>query len=151
MGKLISKPNDEEDDLEVSGGTFTQEAVNSIVRDRLQRQKATLTAQFNAQLAENKDAAEQVKALQEKADKYDVIFKSQLSDRRKKLPESVTQLLDKLEPAEQLTWLDENADKIVPVAPEQGPQTPKPQGSAPDAVATAAKGHKAANKMYGSL
>ena len=95
------------------------------------------------------EAIKQVETLQAKAVKYDALFKKQLEERCKKLPPSVTMLLDKLDPEEQMTWLDENADKLFFPAPESGPQTPKPTNPAPNAVAV--KERKSQNSAYTAM
>ena len=151
--KLIpNTPNDEDDDgetVEVGGGTFTQEQVNALMRDRLSRQKRALEAKYSKQINENADAAEQLVALTEKAKKYDALFKAGLEDRRKKLPEGVLTLLDKLEPGEQLEWLNANADKLTSVKPDAGPQTPKPKDTTPNESATLE--HKSQSNRYQSM
>jgi hypothetical protein len=148
MGKLEPElPVDGEE--EITGETFTRDQINALVRDRLARQRRTLEARYQEQITSGAEAIEQVKALQVKAEKYDALFKKQLEERCKKLPPSVTMLLDKLDPDEQVAWLDDNADKLFFPSPQSGPQTPKPSGVTPDAVAV--KERKAQNSAYTSM
>lgn len=134
MPKLKGDTGEEEDtEVAVGGGTFTQDAVNSIVRDRISQVKAVLEAKYQTQITAYEDAKKQIEELTKKAEKYDALFKTGLDERRKKLPESVVKLLDKLDPAEQVEWLDANEASIAPVTTEAGPQTPKPKALSPDA------------------
>lgn len=141
-------PGNTEEDVDVGGGTFSQEQVNAIVKDRLARQKAALLSQYATQVTEGEEAKKQLEQLKTKAQKYDALFKKGLEERRKKLPASVVILLDKLEPDEQVAWMDANADKLAPVT-EAGPQTPKPKENQP--AVDAAVDRKVKSGQYGAL
>jgi hypothetical protein len=149
MGPKLNPELPEDGEEEITGETFTRDQINALVRDRLARQRRTLEARYQEQIAAGTEAVKQVEALTAKAVKYDALFKKQLEERCKKLPTSVTMLLDKLDPDEQMTWLDENADKLFFPTPESGPQTPKPTNPAPNAVAV--KERKSQSSQYTAM
>lgn len=150
MGKTATPdPDDElEEDAPVGGGTFTQDQVNTIVRDRLARQKSQLERKFAAvseELTQLKAEVEPLKAFKATADERS---KAALEEKRKGLPEPVLKLLEKMEPSDQLAWIDENATALlekVPAPqtpPKTPPETPKPKeptAAAPDLTAKTSK------------
>lgn len=76
---------------------------------------ATIT-RLEAQAAE----AKQMKATVEK---YQAALTGLLESQRDGMPESITTLLDKLDPVEQLEWLAKNRQAVVP--PPEAPEAPR--------------------------
>lgn len=137
---------------------FTQADVDRIVKERLEREqkKAQTAAQKALEEAEAKALADQAK-FQELADKrgqklseletatadltvkleseaakaqrYEKALTTMLTEQRKRVPEHLHSLLDKLDPVEQLEWVAANGDKLAATGV---PATPKPAGL-PDA------------------
>jgi hypothetical protein len=85
---------------------YTDEQVNKIVADAKRKHKAELDA-LRAEYGEFKKTVEdREKAAQDAAaEKVEAL--------RKDLPESISKLLDKLSPVEQLEWLSDPANQIV--------------------------------------
>lgn len=138
--------------------SFTQADVDRIVKERLEREqkKAQTAAQKALEEAEAKALADQAK-FQELADKrgqklseletatadltvkleseaakaqrYEKALTTMLTEQRKRVPEHLHSLLDKLDPVEQLEWVAANGDKLGATGV---PATPKPAGL-PDA------------------
>lgn len=77
--------------------------------------------------------------VQNLAKRYEEVLKKNLDAQRAGLPESISNLLDKLDVAEQLEWLAVNRDSILQRNPDGLPPTPPPSGSGSDAVTTQAK------------
>lgn len=125
---------DPEEDVTVTGGTFTQDQVSSIVQDRLARQKAKLLSQYQKDLEEGTKAKQDLEIAQAKAKKYDTLITESLKDRKAKLPPGVLSLLNKLSPEDQVAWLDDPANKIETPASElgTGPKTPPIKEQTPD-------------------
>ncbi len=86
--------------------------------------------------AELKAANEQIAAsakVQERLERYEKALKTQLDAARKDLPKHVTDLLDKLDVAEQLEYIATNAEALKPQQPtldqqKRVPRTPTPDG-----------------------
>jgi len=129
---------DSEDDAPVSGGTFTADQVSTIVQERLNRYKRKAAGESERSKADLAALTEQLEKATARLAKYDEQSKVVLEGKRKGLPESVTKLLDKLEPDEQLAWIEENGASIV--APEKpvssGPEAPKPNTAQPGMTMT---------------
>lgn len=152
---------------------FTQADVDRIVTERLERErkKADEKARKAGEDAEAKALADQQKfqeladkrgkaltdleastatltaqleAEQGKAQRYEKALTALLTEQRKRVPEHLHGLLDKLPVDEQLTWIATNGDKLTTAAGV--PSTPKPAaaGPSPEQVAEAqrrAKSH----------
>lgn len=137
-----------------------QEAIDKRLAERLERErkKAESAAQKAREEAESKALAEQQKfqelaekrakaladleastadlttkleAEQNKAQRYEQALTSLLAEQRKRVPEHLYSLLDKLDPVEQLEWIATNGDKLTSAAGI--PATPKPQAGMTDA------------------
>jgi len=119
--------------------TFSQADVDRIVAERLARaqQKAQADADKARQEAEQRALAEQgeyktlaeqraakLAELEPKAgqvERYERALKAQVDHLRKDLPDHITALLDKMDPAEQLEYLAANRDKLVATPPPANP------------------------------
>lgn len=153
--------------------TFTQADVDRIVTERLERErkKADAAAQKAREEAESKALADQQKfqeladkrgkaltdleasattlttqleAEQGKAQRYEKALTAMLAEQRKRVPEHLHGLLDKLDPAEQLEWIAGNGDKLTTATGV--PATPKQQGGMTDAQRE--KAQKDASRFY---
>jgi len=94
-----------------------------------ERERQTLEAKGNYDEALKKALADTA-ALGEKAqaaEKYQAIIDKMLETQRKDIPSNIATLLDRLDPADQLEWLAENAASIKP-QPE--PETTPKAGNA---------------------
>jgi hypothetical protein len=130
-----------------------QDAIDKRLADRLERErkKSEVTAQKAREEAEAKSLAEQQKyqelaekrakaltdleastadltgkfeAEQARAQRYEKALTAMLTEQRKRVPEHLHGLLDKLPVDEQLTWIATNGDKLtssvgVPATPKQ--------------------------------
>jgi hypothetical protein len=102
---------------------FTQEQVNDIVRDRLEREKVKLSEEMNSLKVKAGETEEIKKVL----DAYRKNVAAMLTERKKGITPAVAKLLEKLDPLEQLTWLAENTDQTS----KPLPIIPKPEHTAP--------------------
>lgn len=96
-----------------------------------ERERQTLEAKGNYDEALKKALADTA-ALGEKAqaaEKYQAIIDKMLETQRKNIPSNIATLLDRLDPADQLEWLAENAASLKP-EPEPEPETPAKQAGA---------------------
>lgn len=136
--------------------TFTQADIDRIVTERLEREKrkgdeaaktaaeaaAAKALKENSQFKElsEKQAATlleketvliqtkaQTETLTQERDKYKTALEEHVKERRTGLPDSITVLLDKLDPVEQMAWLSKNAATLG-TNREGVPATPKAQG-----------------------
>lgn len=137
-----------------------QEAIDKRLAERLERErkKSEAATQKAREEAESKSLAEQQKyqelaekrakaltelettaaetaakleAEQAKAQRYEKALNVYLADQRKRVPEHLYSLLDKLDPVEQLEWISTNGDKLTTA--NGVPATPKPQAGMTDA------------------
>lgn len=115
--------------------TFTQEQVDAIIKDRLDRhekkaaaareaaeraaaEKAlaeqgeyrTLAEQRQAEIDALKAQSKDADALAKERDRYAGALKAQLTAARADVPEHVLTILDKLDPVDQLEWLAANRE-----------------------------------------
>lgn len=136
-----------------AGDTVPKSEVESIVRARLKAfeddqkkkaekdQRAAVAAALReqgdfarlaeAREAEVQEAARKIAELEPekaRADRYEESLKKHLAAQRKGLPKHIVALLDRLDVADQLDYLAENAEAIAAAAP--APET-KPNGSTP--------------------
>lgn len=141
---------EEESDLYVGAGTFSQEQVNAIVRDRLRRQRVQYEGKILALTTEMDGMKAELGTLRGRAEQYNAQFTKTLTEKRKDLPKGVLALLDKLQPEEQVAWLEENQDvlKVAPV--NTPPETPRPSGTAPN-VDQQILAKKASSQTYSGL
>lgn len=103
--------------------SFSQEQLDQIVRDRLERQRVQLNKEMDALRSGVGDAEETRKLL----DAYRKQVAGMLDERKKGMSAPVLQLLEKLDPLEQLNWLAANPTETTkPI-----PATPKPEHKAP--------------------
>ena len=126
-GTTVNLPEPEGEESPVGGGTLTTDQVNAIIKDRLARQRAQILSQTSTQTTELEALRKEVEGLRSyKASRQEAATKV-LEDKRKGLPEGVLKLLDKLDPDEQLAWIEANANELA-VKPQvsAGPQTPRP-------------------------
>ncbi len=155
-------PDDEKSPKPDDERKFTQADLDRHIDERLKRERekaeaATAKAKREAEeaaaakqgefqtLAEKR--AERIAALEadlaaaqahkERADKYEAALAALLAQQRKGLPGHVTELLDKLDPADQLAWIAKNAEALGGAAAGKNgpPASPRANGSpAADAV-----------------
>lgn len=85
--------------------------------------------QREKELAEAAKKLADVDPLQKKADKYEKSLKATLEAQRKDLPKHITDLLDNLDPADQLEWLAKNREALGKKNPEGVPPTPPASGT----------------------
>lgn len=125
---------------------FSQAQVDAIVTDRLQRErdKNKADADKAAREAADRAAAEQGEfkklaeqrqarvteleaqvaesdAVKAKADRYEAALTAHLETQRKDLPKHVTELLDKLDPVDQLEWIAKHRDELGGGTTRTGP------------------------------
>lgn len=137
-----------------------QEAIDKRLADRLERErkKAEGAAQKAREEAESKALADQAKFQElaekraeklkeletstadltgklettaQKAERYEKALGLMLAEQRKRVPDHLHTLLDKLDPVEQLEWIAGNADKLT--GANGVPATPKPAAGLNDA------------------
>jgi hypothetical protein len=152
-GKTDSQIIDSTEDDEITdvgGGSFSQEQVNAIVRDRLARQKAQLTKTQGTLAEQLATLQAQVEQLSADKAKYADKFSASLVEKKSGLPDGILKLLEKMDPVDQLAWIDENAATLVPATqpPATGPQAPKPK-EAPSAVQSAEEKVSLTGLYYG--
>ena len=115
----------------------TRRKENEALSKELAELKAAQTAAVNAELeaqGKNKDIAEKannrVKELETVAEqnaRLTGVIDQLLATQKTGLPESITHLLDKLDPVEQLEWLTENKATLTQPAQEATPSAPTKQ------------------------
>jgi len=130
---------------------LSKEEVNAIVQERLARQKASLTALHESEIAglqqeiaELKQKAIEVaekhkqeleaekQALAELKTRYDSVIareQERLAEQKRALPKEVAVLLDKQSYEDQLKWLEEYGSSIVKPSPKAPPSPPSPSGN----------------------
>ena len=135
--------------------TFTQADVDRIVKERLDRESAKTekATQKAREEAEAKALADQAKYQEladkrgqklteleattvdltgklelatQRAERYEQALTALLTEQRKRVPDHLHSLLDKLPVDEQLTWIASNGDKLTGATGV--PATPKPAG-----------------------
>lgn len=135
--------------------TFTQADVDRIVKERLERESAKVekAAQKAREEAETKALADQqkfqelaekrakaltdleataadltgkVESATQRAERYEKALTAMLTEQRKRVPDHLHSLLDKLPVDEQLAWIASNGDKLTGATGV--PATPKPAG-----------------------
>lgn len=143
-----------EDDTPPAGRSFTQEDVDRIVQERLERErqkqeKAADKARREAEEQAAKDQGKwqelaeshakriseleslepQLEETQATADRYKGALERHLEVQRSELPGHITALLDQLDPVAQLEWISEHRETIT--ASQNGNQTKKGVPPAP--------------------
>jgi hypothetical protein len=136
------------------GKTFTQEQVDGIVKDRLERERKTAEAKTqkdreDAEAARLKEQGEFEKLANQRAatiteleakvtegethktraDRYETALKAHLETQRKDLPAHITALLDRMDPVDQLEYIAANREALGAKPGQNGsgiPATPKP-------------------------
>lgn len=154
--------SDKTQDSGEKGKVFTQDDVNRIVQERLEKEKkkAETAAAAAAEQAEKakleaaqeweslaKKAEAKVKALEAQVTElqaasdqvagYEAAITKVLAGQREGLPVHITALLDKLSPLDQLDYLAENAKNLQPQQKTKVPATPN--AADPDSLTDAQK------------
>ena len=102
---------------------FSQSELDNAIKARLEREKVTNKKALD-DLTQNKASLEeQVKSASEMLDKYREVITNRVIKQLEVLPEPVKELVSKLDPIEQLEWLEKNANTYsakqgVPSVPE---------------------------------
>ena len=109
----------------------------------LAHQRGTKVAELETSVATMATELETAKGT---AERYQKALNTILAEQRKRVPEHLSSLLDKLDPVEQLEWLASNADKLSNTAGV--PATPKQKGDM--SAADKEKAQKDAERYYRS-
>jgi hypothetical protein len=125
-------PEVEEDDAIVGVGSFNQDSVNAIVKQRLARQRAKYETQLTTLSTQLADAVSKLKTATEQVTKHDAELAKSLESKVKALPEPIQKLLAKMPLADQAAWITENPDLTTVTDPSKRvPVTPPASGTQP--------------------
>jgi exonuclease VII large subunit len=105
--------------------TFTQEQLEAVLKERLEREK---TSSGHAQ----KQLQDTIKGLEESNQKYHERITKSLEKQLEALPESVRALVQKLDPLDQLEWLETNSAEFTQNVSQQKSVKPVPDGVTPE-------------------
>jgi len=103
--------------------TFTQDQVDKIVQERLARDRSKRSQEVD-----------DVTKLQDRIDALEVVLAKVVTGRIEKLPKAVKSLVDKLDVADRLAWIEENAAEFAIDADTSADKKkipPIPDGTAP--------------------
>jgi len=143
---------DEENTPSTPTPGMSKEEINAIVQERLARQKASLTAihdsevaSLQKEIADLKEAAVSLEtkhkldiekerlAVTDLKTRYEAVIareQARLDEQKKALPKEIVALLDKQSYEEQLAWLEEyGAAKVTINTPKTPPNPPQPSGN----------------------
>ncbi len=126
--------------------TFTQNELERVIKERLDREKAGHTAALASKEAAVTKAAEDLIAANGLITAYQAVVQKQLDTMIKKLSPAVKDLVTKLGTLEQLAWLEKNAATLSTQS-SGAPELPQAFGSQPQTNAEAVA-QKRATKNY---
>ncbi len=91
---------------------FTQEQLDKIISSRLERERLSKSQDLAEVKASQDTLAENLEDANNTVSKYQKILSGMVEKQLKSLAPAVKELVMKLDPADQLTWLETNADNL---------------------------------------
>ena len=91
---------------------FTQEQLDKIISSRLERERLSKSQDLDEVKANQDALAKNLEAAESTVSKYQKILSGMVEKQLKSLAPAVKELVMKLDPADQLTWLESNADNL---------------------------------------
>jgi chromosome segregation ATPase len=111
---------------ESAGKLFTQEQLDAVISQRLERERLSKSQDLEEVKSEIGKLSETVETKDKQISQYEEILKGIIKGQLKDLPKPVKQLVEKLDPAEQLVWLENNADELKSTAKKPISPIPNP-------------------------
>ena len=108
-----ANPTEETPQVNAGERLFTQAELDKVISNRLERERVAKSNDVNLVKDKVKTVSQELDLAQERIEKYETIIKGLVTSQMKDLPKSIRELVEKLDPADQINWLESNAAELA--------------------------------------